>query len=110
MKSAFVVLPLLLAAGCLLGDAGAGESDYNSACASCHGVISTNDTAYRAPAAQDTGGSGVGVPDLAVRVPLLSDERILKAMTEGVGAMPAVYASSDSQPADVLSYLRASFD
>lgn len=106
-----IALPLaLLSTGCLLGDEAAGASEYNLTCAQCLGAAAASLSDTAAPMAlYDTGAGALTPADLSVRVPQLSDERILAVLTEGKGQMPAMYEAGDSEAADVLVYLRATF-
>ena len=107
-----IALPrVLVSTGCLLGDEAAGASEYNYTCARCHGAApaAVSDTSTAPATLYDTGAGALTPADLSVRVPQLSDERILSVLTEGKGQMPAIYEVGASEAADVLVYLRATF-
>ena len=77
----------------LAGDETAGERAFAATCAGCHG-------------ADGSGGSG---PDLNARVPNRTDERIVKTVLDGVGAMPSFDSESDQTIADLHAFLVGSF-
>lgn len=77
----------------IVGDATAGGTVYSNNCAGCH-------------SADGSGGSG---PSLIAEVPELSDDEITTAVLEGKGGMPS-FDLDDQEMADLLAYLRDSFD
>jgi cytochrome c551 len=79
--------------GDLVGDATAGATVYSSSCASCHG----------------DDGTGVTAPSLFDVVPGLTDDGLTDVIQNGTDSMPAI-GTSGQDLADLLAYLRATFD
>src|SRR5262245_50546877 len=62
------------------GKRSAGEDIFRNRCAVCHGLDGGGDT---------TLGNKLGIPDLRAEEKQLSDDQMLKIITEGKGGMPA---------------------
>jgi mono/diheme cytochrome c family protein len=116
MKKILLVLTAALALGCggddetgssgggevdailaLSGNSAAGSAVYTQTCgiSSCHGSSGNN------------GSQTAG--DLPVAVPAASDSSIVTTVIKGQDSMPAQGALEDQQVADVLAYLRDTF-
>ncbi len=81
------------------GDATNGATVFGNTCINCHG----------ADGKQGTVVSGTPAADLTVRVPADTDDFIVNQVQNGGAiAMPA-QGLSDSDTADVLAYVRATF-
>lgn len=80
------------------GDATAGETVFGNTCINCHGA--TGD--------QGTDINGTPAADLNVRVPAMTDEAIAAQVQNGGSAMPA-QGLDDTDTADVVAYVRATF-
>lgn len=91
-----MLLSLLLACA---GDPENGAVLYDENCVACHG----SDGRAAVLAADGTPAS-----DLAEEVPELSDDAVIRVITEGEGAMEPI-ALSEDLARDVLAYLREKF-
>lgn len=82
------------------GDATSGETLFTDSCAGCHG-------------SDGTGGLDIGgtpSADLTVEVPEKSDSELSDIIMNGYGsAMPSQYTDAQDV-ADVIAYLRATFE
>ena len=74
------------------GDATAGAEVYTTSCSGCHGP----------------NGNDGSAADLTAEVPEKTDEELTTIITEGYGSMGPV-TLDDTQLADLLAYLRATF-
>ena len=74
------------------GDVTAGAEVYSTSCSSCHG----------------TNGEGGSGPAMTDEVPELTDDQIKDVVTNGYEDMAPV-TLDDTQMADLLAYLRATF-
>ena len=80
------------------GDATAGETVFGATCINCHGADGT----------QGTEVAGTPAADLNAVVPGMTDDEIASQVQDGGSAMPA-QGLSDSDTADVIAYVRATF-
>jgi len=78
----------------LTGAPGSGETVFDQHCEVCH--VKAGDAASAGPA-------------LGTLIPTLEDAVVIRVILEGQGTMPAV-SLEDQETADVLAWLKATFD
>ncbi len=100
MRTIMIILGFAAATAALQGaDAKAGKAAYDKSCKSCHG---TDGMANPAVAKMFK----VEIPDLkSSEVQAMSDDDLMKVITDGKGKMKPI-ASASSSAADIVAYIR----
>jgi mono/diheme cytochrome c family protein len=101
MRTTLIVLAFAAAAATTLqaANANAGKLVYDKACKSCHGADGTPNPAVAKM-------MKVEIKDLkSPDVQAMSDEDLIKVITDGKGKMKPVAAATSSAP-DVVAYIR----
>src|SRR5580704_12014173 len=96
-----LTLAVLSAAAGLAADAGAGKTDYDKSCKTCHGADGTANPAIAKMMKVD-------MKDLkSPEVQALSDDDIKKIITTGKGKMKPVTSVTGAALDDVIAYIRS---
>ena len=101
MRTIMITLGLAATAATALqgADAKAGKAAYDKSCKSCHGADGTANPAIAKM-------FKVEIPDLkSSEVQAMSDDDLMKVITDGKGKMKPV-ASASASAADIVAYVR----